>query len=254
MPALSVRHVPCRDPFFYAATEVEPLQVQHNKNSFECGILFESFVTYKFATAAMQRYSAHMDMILAAITLPQFLACFAVALLAGFVKGVVGFARPMVLISGMSSFIAPELALAGLIIPTIITNGVQAMRQGWLAAWASVVKFRRFLLVAGVMLLLSAQLVSVLSLETLLLMIGIPIVLFALMQLFGWTPGLTWATPRLEFGVSAVAGFLGGISGIWGPPTVLYLTALYTEKAEQIRVQGVIYGMGAVGLMGAHLA
>ena len=46
---------------------------------------------------------------------------------------------------------------------------------------------------------------------------------------------------------------LGGLSGIWGPPTVLYLTAIATEKSEQIRVQGVVYGLGAVVLIVAHV-
>ena len=49
------------------------------------------------------------------------------------------------------------------------------------------------------------------------------------------------------------AGFLRGFAGAWGPPTVDYLTALDTPKADQMRVQGVIYGLGAVTLAGAHL-
>ena len=32
-----------------------------------------------------------------------------------------------------------------------------------------------------------------------------------------------------------------------------YLTALETPKAEQMRVQGVIYGLGSVALFGAHV-
>ena len=59
---------------------------------------------------------------------------------------------------------------------------------------------------------------------------------------------------RVEAGIGAVAGFFGGISGVWGPPTVAMLTALDTEKTEQMRVQGVISGMGAVLLTGAHTA
>ena len=46
---------------------------------------------------------------------------------------------------------------------------------------------------------------------------------------------------------------LGGVSGVWGPPTVMYLTAIDTPKREQIRVQGVIYGLGAVALTAAHI-
>ena len=33
-----------------------------------------------------------------------------------------------------------------------------------------------------------------------------------------------------------------------------YLTALDTPKREQLRIQGVIYGLGAVALFGAHIA
>ena len=47
-------------------------------------------------------------------------ACF--ALLAGTVKGAVGFAMPMVMISGLSSLMAPELALAALILPTLLCS------------------------------------------------------------------------------------------------------------------------------------
>ena len=55
---------------------------------------------------------------------------FAVAFLAGLVKGLVGFAMPMVLISGLGSVVAPDLALAWLIMPTLVTNAWQALRQG----------------------------------------------------------------------------------------------------------------------------
>ena len=59
---------------------------------------------------------------------------FLIALGAGLVKGVVGFAMPTILISGLSSFMAPDLALACLIVPTVLTNAWQALRQGW--RWA----------------------------------------------------------------------------------------------------------------------
>lgn len=84
-------------------------------------------------------------------------------------------------------------------------------------------------------------------------LIGVPVVLFALMQLVGIRLSLKRQRKDVEAGIGAFAGFLGGVSGIWGPPTVLYLTALDTEKTEQMRVQGVIYGLGAVALAGAHI-
>ena len=181
-----------------------------------------------------------------------FVAC-SVAFGAGLVKGLVGFAMPMIMISGLSSVIAPELALAGLILPTLVTNGVQALRQGWQAAWGSIRRFRVFLMVGGAMLLASAQLVRIMPAHVMLLAIGIPMTLFAISQLMGYALVLRQASRRVEIGIAALAGFVGGFSGVWGPPTVAYLTALNTEKREQMRVQGVIYGLGAVLLFFAHI-
>lgn len=178
----------------------------------------------------------------------------AVAFAGGLVKGVVGFAMPMVLISGLSSIAAPEIALAGVILPTLACNGWQALRQGVLAAWGSMRRFRVFLLAGLVFMLGSAQLVAVMSQPVMLLVIGGPIVLYAVLALAGRplrlppNPG-----PRVEAGIGAVAGFFGGISGVFGPPTVAMLTALDTPKTEQIRIQGVIFGAGAIVLVGAHL-
>lgn len=177
---------------------------------------------------------------------------FAVAALAGFVKGAVGFAMPMILISGLSSFVSPEIALAGLLVPTLVTNLIQALRQGVGAAWGSILRFRVFLIVGAVALLSSAQLVLLLPVSSLLLVIGVPITLFALIQLAGWHWTLRSQSAGVEAGVGLVAGGLGGLSGVWGPATVLYLTALSTDKKEQMRVQGVVYGLGAILLVGAH--
>ena len=178
---------------------------------------------------------------------------FGIAFVAGIIKGLVGFAMPMVLISGLGMFLSPELALAGLILPTVVTNGMQALRQGWRVAWQSVKRFRIFLAVGLVFLLASAQMVRVLPEQLMLLAIGVPITGFALLQLTGFRFTLAQPSKRIEAVIGAFAGFIGGMSGVWGPPTVAYLTALDTPKAEHIRVQGVIYGMGAVALLAAHI-
>ncbi len=188
------------------------------------------------------------------LILPGELAvAFGVALLAGLVKGIVGFAMPMVLMAGLGMFLAPDLALAGLILPTLVSNGIQALRQGIGAALGSVRRFGVFLGVGLVFLLGSAQLVPVLSQSTMLLIIGLPVAGFAALQLVGFAWQLTMPSKRIEVGLGAFTGFIGGMSGIWGPPTVMYLNALGTPKAEHLRVQGVIYGVGAVALLTAHL-
>jgi len=194
-----------------------------------------------------------MEALFSLLTPSEFAVAFGIACFAGLVKGLVGFAMPMLLISGLGVFLPPNVALAGLILPTLATNGLQAMRQGPRAAWASVRQFRVFLSVGLVFLLLSAQMVSVLSSQMLLLLIGAPVTVLALLQLLGWRLPLRGPSPRVEALIGGFAGFIGGVSGVWGPPTVAYLTALNTPKADQMRVQGVIYGLGAVALLGAHI-
>lgn len=194
-----------------------------------------------------------MDALLTLVSPPMLAFAFAVAALAGMVKGMVGFAMPMIMISGLGSVVSPELALAGLILPTLATNAFQAFGEGPGAAWETVKRFKVFLIVAFVMLALSAQLVRVLPVQVLLAMIGGPVFVFCLMQLAGWRPNLpNGPTPRIEAAVGGVAGFIGGMSGVWGPPFVAYLTAIGTEKRDQIRVQGVAYGLGAISLTAAH--
>lgn len=194
-----------------------------------------------------------MDAFFANFDTTTIFLCCAIAVLAGTIKGLVGFAMPMVLISGLGSFLAPELALAGLILPTLVTNGVQALRQGVGAAWQSIKRFRLFLLCGGSALLVSAQFVRMLPGDVMLLIIGLPVAVFAIVQLFGGSLSGFRPTPKAEVAIGTFAGVLGGMSGVWGPPTVAYLTALGTEKSEQMRVQGVIYGLGAVLLVVAHL-
>ncbi|APZ52126.1 sulfite exporter TauE/SafE family protein [Salipiger abyssi] len=194
-----------------------------------------------------------MDVIFSLVSPGGLVIAFCIATLAGLVKGMVGFAMPMILISGLGSFLPPELALAGLILPTLFTNAIQALRQGLRPALDSIRRFRVFMGVALVFLLLSSQLVRVMPVPVLLAMIGGPVALFCVMQLAGWRPHLRGgANTALEALVASVAGFIGGMSGVWGPPMVAYLTAIDTEKREQIRVQGVAYGLGAVALAGAH--
>jgi uncharacterized protein len=194
-----------------------------------------------------------MEMLLTLLTPAQLILALGIALGAGFVKGVVGFAMPLVLISGLTTFVSPEVALAGLILPTVVANVMQAMRQGVGAAWESVKAFRVFLLAGFVTLVASAQLVREVPEQAMLLVIGVAVTFFALLQLSGWAFAIARRSVRLETFVGGFAGAIGGVSGVWGPPTVAYLTALGTPKQDQMRVQGVIYGLGAVALLGAHV-
>lgn len=195
-----------------------------------------------------------MDAVFALMSVEFLLLAAAIAVFAGLVKGLVGFAMPMIFLSGIGSFVAPELALAGLILPTLVTNVGQAFAQGTSAAWVDAKRFVPFLLVSGVCLVIAAQLVPYLETQTFFLVLGLPVFLFALSQLAGWELRLSAERPgRLQAGIGVVAGVLGGLSGVWGPPTVIMLTAFDTAKDVAMRVQGVVFGIGSVLLALSHI-
>lgn len=228
------------------------LQLQRNKNSRNASKRSKNYATI-FAVQKKCRVLCKGMTLFSMLTWPELCLAFAVAFLAGAVKGMVGFAMPMVLVSGLSMMLPPQLALAGLILPTLVTNGFQALREGRAAAVSAIRQFRVFLMVGLIFLLASAQLVSLVPARAFLLLVGLPVTFFAAMQLLGVGLSLSRPSARIEAAIGAMAGFVGGISGVWGPPTVSYLTALDTPKSEQLRIQGVIYGLGAVALAVAHV-
>jgi uncharacterized membrane protein YfcA len=90
-----------------------------------------------------------------------------------------------------------------------------------------------------------AQFVTNVPTQTFYLVLGVPVVILSVIQLAGRAVSHPrGATQAGGMVVGLAAGILGGLTGTWGPPTVLYLIALETPKAKQILVQGVVYGLG----------
>ena len=195
-----------------------------------------------------------MDFLMAGLSPQAFWAAMAITLGAGFVKGAVGFAMPMIMISAFSGFLPPELALAGLILPTVVSNFSQAFRQGFVAAWQTSKTYHRFLIATVAFILISAQFVRVIPQELFLLMLGGPITGFALLQLAGKKLALRLEhRRRAEWILGAIGGLYGGVSGVWGPPLIVYLLSVGADKTETVRVQGVVFFLGALVLLSAHL-
>jgi uncharacterized protein len=194
-----------------------------------------------------------MDVIMGGLTATGFAVALGATLFAGFVKGAVGFAMPMIMISVLSSFLPPQMALAALILPTLCTNASQAFRQGQRAFWATVIAWRRYLGITVVALVISAQFVEAIPQTWFLLALGAPITAFAALRLYGVQPSVQGAhRGRLEVGTAVVGGLYGGVSGVWGPPLLVYLISTHVGKDETVRVQGVVFLLGAAVLTAAH--
>ncbi len=195
-----------------------------------------------------------MDLLLALASPAALTTAIAITFAAGVIKGMVGFAMPLIMIAGLSTVMDPGLALAALILPTLVTNLWQGLSLGAREAWRIVQRFRVFLVSGAILLLASAQLVPLMNAGLFFLSLGGIVMVFALTMLRGWVPRVPPQGSRtLEAGVGAVSGFAGGLAGVWGPPTVVYLTALDLPRRDHVATQSVIYALGALALFAAHL-
>ena len=104
------------------------------------------------------------------------------------------------------------------------------------------------------MIALAAQLVVALPDRFLFGLLGVAVSAFAGSQLVGWRPRFPeHHRAAVEVAVGVVGGFFGGLSGIWGPPIVMYLIATGLPKIELVRAQSLSFLLGSVVLLLAHL-
>ncbi len=177
-----------------------------------------------------------------------------ITLAAGIVKGAIGFAMPLIMVSLIGSIVEPKLALAAIIVPIVFSNMYQAFHTGIRAA-AEVSRLHwRYILATCVFIFIAAQLVPSIPNQTFYFIIGIPVLILTLIQLVGIKLSIRPAYHKIsEYLVGAISGMLGGLAGTWGPTTVLYLLAIDSPKERQVIVQGVIYGLGSIALLFGHL-
>lgn len=167
--------------------------------------------------------------------------------LAGAIKGTIGIGLPTTSIGILSQFTDPRLAISLVVFPILISNAWQVFRAGnlidtfksyWLFALA-------LMLVLGAMTFVTAGIDT----DTLILILGSVIVLFALTSLIAVPPMLPVRFDRIaQLIAGSLAGVLGGLTAIWAPPMVIYLLARRIGKDEFVRVTGMLIFLGAIPL------
>lgn len=182
------------------------------------------------------------------------LSVIAVAfLLGGFSKGGVGFGLPLIAMPIMANVISIPLAIGLMSIPILASNTWQAFSSGHHRAM-----FRRFwtlILALIIATTLGAQILTRVDQAPISIFIGALVALFVLSQAFSLRLSVTEKTEaRLKPVIGALSGFLGGISGIFGPPLLSFLVALKMPKEEFMCAVGLIYLTGIFPLFGTLIA
>lgn len=190
-----------------------------------------------------------------------FLA-MATFLFAGLIKGTVGIGLPTAAIGVLGQFIDPRLAITLALLPVLTANVWQAATSG--AILHTLRTFWLFAVTLVGFLLVMTQFLNVLPTNVLAVLLGTMIVIFSAINLMGAMPYLP---PKFDFiaqGISGtVSGIIGGLTGLWGPPMLIYFLARRTDKEEFVGAMGVLlfigglpltYGYWRAGLLNASTA
>ncbi|HSO06947.1 MAG TPA: sulfite exporter TauE/SafE family protein [Pelomicrobium sp.] len=179
---------------------------------------------------------------------PLALAVCAMALFAGgFSKGAVGIGLPLVSVPLIATFVSVPKALALLTIPLFVTNIWQCLHGGHFPH-----VLRRFWPMALVLILgigAGTQLLVNLDQRTLYLVMGLMVLVYPVLSVLNPAfrvppPAEPWLGPV----IALPSGMIGGMSGFFGPPLILFLAGLKLNKDVFTASVALIFLSGAVAL------
>lgn len=185
-------------------------------------------------------------------TLPALWIVFAAFLFAGTVKGIAGVGLPLTALGVLTFFTDPRSAFACALVPIFLSNAMQIYRAGSIGP--AIRRYLPFLITMVIFIPLVLSLSADASQEFLFLTLGVVILIFVGLNLTKWAPRLPDRHDRkAQLIAGAMAGVLGGLTSIWLPVIVTYLSARNTPKDEFIRASGLILMVGSVPLFTGYV-
>ncbi|MBF0588134.1 MAG: sulfite exporter TauE/SafE family protein [Magnetococcales bacterium] len=163
-----------------------------------------------------------------------------VFVLAGCVKGVVGFGLPSVSLSLLALSLGIQEAVTLFLAPTIVTNIWQALSGGH--GGALLRRFWSLLLTTNLTVWIGALAYNRVDVRLITMTLGVVLVVHSLLNLTrtqmtiathqqGWAGGLT----------GGVGGLLGGMTGSFLVPGVLYLKATGLPRDPLVQATGILF-------------
>jgi uncharacterized membrane protein YfcA len=165
----------------------------------------------------------------------------------GFVKGVVGVGLPLIVVPLLALIVDPRLAIALMLVPILTSNLWQAFAGGGFRA--ALRRFGPLIASLGVCTFATSYLLVSAKADAVALFLGTLIVLYCVVEML--PVSLTVSPPlerRLTPAVGAVAGLMGGFSSFYGPPLLIYLSALKMPKDEFVTSIALLYFCGGAAL------
>jgi uncharacterized membrane protein YfcA len=172
---------------------------------------------------------------------------FAVFVLGGFVKGVVGLGLPTVTIGLLSLVMAPAEAAALLVVPSLVTNVWQFAFGPQLVALLKRLATVCIGICAGVWL--GAGMLTGASSKTAVMLLGVALVLYAISGLLSVRFRVSSrAEPWLAPAIGVATGLVTAATGVFVIPLVPYLQALGLEKDDLVQALGISFTVATLAL------
>jgi hypothetical protein len=171
---------------------------------------------------------------------PALLIIVATFILAGLVKGVVGFGLPTVSLALLTVAFGLPQAMALMLVPAFVTNVWQSLAGG--NTGAVLRRIWPFLLLAAVTIWLGAAALRRVDLDLLSGLLGLLLVIYAGVNLAGLRLSLAprqevWAGPL----IGAVNGVLTGMTGSYVVPGVMFLQAIGLPRDQLVQAMGMLF-------------
>jgi uncharacterized protein len=155
-------------------------------------------------------------------------------LAAAFVKGAIGFGFPTLGTPLLALVVDVKVAVASLVIPNLVMDGIQLRRQGPVGDTPR--RLAPLLLFTMLGTVIGTKLLVMLSGRVATLILGAFVVAIVLLDFARLSPRIDRRWERaLAAPVGLVAGIMGGITNAPGTPLAVYLVALGLEKRDFVR-------------------
>ena len=177
----------------------------------------------------------------------SFVAVGASFIVGGFVKGLLAFGLPLVMVPLLSLAFPLPTAVAIVVIPILVANVLQMGANRGLVDEAK--RLWPMILAMTVCLVLSTHLLVELDETVIVLIAGSVVLAFAAIDLFG----VTIKVPERHataYSVLAgtVGGLVGGMTSFFGTPPLMYLHAMHYHKDRFVQAASLVLFAGGVTL------
>ncbi|NND90526.1 MAG: sulfite exporter TauE/SafE family protein, partial [Granulosicoccus sp.] len=171
---------------------------------------------------------------------------------AGVVKGTLGIGFPTTAVSLLAQVTDARTAISLVVIPVVVTNAWQVWRCRAVRG-----VFRRVWILLVVMLVfigLFSQMASVVPVALLTGILGLIVTVYAATSLYRPMFSIPDRYDHLAQIVTGVSsGVMGGITGVWAPPILIYLNARNLQPLVFVATTGLLLFMGSTVLLAGYV-